>query len=513
MNSKKNSYLLFLGLSLIFLTFSGGCFNSNSDQTSDTTQTLEYKDYKGTIQSLGTVKFDEKATHLLRLENQDIIYIYSTNYNLSDPLYLNQFVEAKGFIYQSTTANKKDLMRIDYLTVLSPKTESAESIIEHLYTNNSMGFALMTNSNWTVEETVNLVTFKSPTETLDSGIPSNPDTIQITTMDNIQSLPLEDWYTQYIKPTENTPSPSLSAIGSEKIPALKVMTSSSTIFYIEDETKVFIVTYANNLPNKQLEYSNLFAEIIYSFDLLSNGLNEFSKSLENSSIATGSPTSSPDTKQSTETTTKNLNGTEYQTIITEISKSLPTLIPNSEQITVETYEFVEPNYIYLIYQQIDSGEKEKILLNRLSADNYQLLAQFKEGTTTDFELIQGTDEAKGKEKTVITAASGSIMTVQEGYRWMESTTYQFQVQYPANWYYTRAGNIFYFSTQPATSTNSLVSLSIIDQSLNTSSEETKDTLFIYNHPKDNQTSFRVEGDIQYQEIIQTIGKSLTPLSN
>lgn len=134
---------------------------------------------------------------------------------------------------------------------------------------------------------------------------------------------------------------------------------------------------------------------------------------------------------------------------------------------VTKFEFVEPNYVYVYYENTDGSEKRSELLTyEVSGEGEVSTTQiglFKPGTQRDWEIISGENPIAKMERTVISVSDdvlAQVTTVKEGFRYLESKPLKFRIQYPSNWYYARSGNGYAFSDQPVSDSNVLLTLRI-----------------------------------------------------
>jgi hypothetical protein len=486
-----------------------GCGGDVEEEIS--TDGLEYITHVGTLQSLGNVNFSANATHIFRVDGSDILYVYSDDYNLNDSNYLNQKLEAGGFVFPSDESSSRETFLIEELSIMDEEEEADAGPQVAPYSNNALGFSLMVRDDWDVEEGLTRITFTAPTpevEEDEAPYAGELDTVDIRTMANAQELPIMDWYLEYILP-EGVISPyTESAIGPESLPAIradiKSQSGNSIIYYIADGTQVYIVTHKSVQNAERLEYSKLFSDLLFSFDPLSDGERE---------VAQPAPAPTPDPEpvevfEPATVVSDELGGSDYQSIITSLEKvKLSSLIPQSGFWTATRYDFVEPDYIYIIYS--DANDREgRVLVRHNGGQDFERLASFDEGVFTDWSLSDGVDEAKGKAKTSINASSGSVTAIPEGYRAMESGSLNFQMYYPASWFYSRSGSFYYFSDEPADADNALASLEVVDSSVSEYKVLPSITGHVIQVPRDDSSSFRLDSSGAYSEQLDVMASSI-----
>jgi hypothetical protein len=513
-------------LTLLLTAFLSGCFGFGEKDTTEPVQDFEYLTYEGTLQSLGNVNFSAKATHLLRLKGGDILYVYSDFYDLSDETLINRAVEAGGLLIPSEGEATKETLSIDALRVLDQEEIEDRTVLRETYTHTGLSFAMMVRSDWSIDDQSTRVVLTAPLPLIeDAPLTAEPfdlDTIDVRVMANSQELPIEEWFLEYVLPQGVVSPYTLSAIGTEAIPAIRAdikdVVGNSVIYYVADGSQVYIVTHRSRQDDHRLEYSNLFSDMLYSFDPLSDGIREIMEPVVDTSIQDPTseldpatvPAVSEDIETSPLVVDDALSGTDYPSIITNLEQvKLSSLIPQSGFWETTRYEFVEPNYVYIIYSN-EHGESGRILAIHENGRIFERIAAFDEGAITDWELVSGEDQAKGKTTVSVNAASGSVTTIPEGYRALESASLNFQMYYPSYWYYSRSGSFFYFSDQPADASNALVTMEIVDSSVPSLTEGVSGSSLLISVPRDSGASYQFSASLDFSEQLRAMANGLTP---
>lgn len=496
------SLRLFLCLSLSGLLVFSGCLGLFGEKSEEVPlDTYEFATYEGTLQSLGTIKFNPDATHLLRLEDGTVLYVYSDFYNLWDPEFLNQRMEVSGLLIPENEEVNKDTLAIEQLEVLEIEEEETVIIRMENYVDEILGFAMDYRSDWTISNDPSSLTFTAPEPEVEGDEVTEDmvfdlDTVMVSTFRNAEELEIEEWFVEYRADIE--PLYSLSVVSADQLPAIKVMGDGIT-YYIDGGSTVFVVAFDNLQFDKRTEHTNLFNEMLFSFDVLRDGVREpvieeetiEEEMIEEETIEIVEPDVAPDDQGS---------------VITSIESQLDNLVPDAGDWTATKYDFVEPDYIYVEYA--DDDAVGRILVRDLGGGDFEVLAVFKEGFFTDWSLVSGTDEAKGKEKTSVDASSGQAVTILEGYRALESATLHFQMQYPSSWYYSRSGDHFYFSNEPADASNALVVLTVLDSPITLYTEQASGDTFTIEAPRDESSGYTLTGDAAYQDHMTIMAESI-----
>ncbi len=492
---------------LILLVVGGflfGCLPFTEDNSTQEDIAYEFVTYEGLLQSLGSVKFNPDATHLLRLDDDSLLYVYSDFYNLWDTIHLNQSVEVSGLLIPGVEDDDKAVLAIEQLTVLEEEEE--EETIEinmETYTSESLGFAIGYQSDWEIEEHTSAVEFTAP-QPEDAEEFVETDLIQVSSLLNKEGLGLEEWVLAY----QDLDLPyTKSVISPDQIEAIKIVDGNSLLYYVAGGERTYMIMHLKKQDDFELAYSNLFNEVLLSFDLLEDGARAEEEVVTEEVVEETEVVDEVDevvdevdevVDEVDEVDVATDEETDYETVISSLADG---------DVTLVRYEFVEPDYIYMVYYSND-GALQRDLLRNLGGGDFEVLATFDEGSVTDWVLTSGVDEAKGQEFTTINADTGESMVVLEGYRALESATLQFQMQYPSSWYYSRAGSYFYFSNEPADATNALVTLEIKEETVSVLKTWNSSGVFLADVPRDDESSYRLSGDSEYQSQIETMAGSI-----
>ncbi|EKD92570.1 MAG: hypothetical protein ACD_28C00401G0002 [uncultured bacterium] len=492
---RKPFVLVGLFFSLLGLT---GCFGDSAPEDQEVSSS--YATYEGEIQSLGTVKFSGEATHLLRMEDGTVIYLYSEQYDLSDESYQNRLLFLGGNVTLPENGEGKPIMEVTFVKFLEdkPTTEASEGWT--IYSNEEMGFAFKHPSDWLLlNHGTGVPRFVAPGDYSSEPV----DEVEIKALLNTENLSLEEWFNVYENDPVDPVAYELSAIGSKQIPALKLEDyhailnpENGTTFYIYDGGRIFKVTYHSFQEEQRIEHAKLFSDMLYSFDVLSDGADLMESSGEEGAV---------DATDGMQSDTDTVDTSEYQEVVQAMTSSLKTLASSFDPVTATTYEFVESDYVYVNYVNDFNSEEGRILVRRLSGNQFETLATFKPGAATDWELISGTDEAKGKPRVLFSPASNTATPIAEGYRWFESPTYEFQLQYPSAWYYARSENFFYFNDEPIDAMKGLIMLEVLAPG--GLSPEVDQSILVSRSFEDG-TIFNFYGNSEYEEIAQVMADSV-----
>jgi hypothetical protein len=112
--------------------------------------------------------------------------------------------------------------------------------------------------------------------------------------------------------------------------------------------------------------------------------------------------------------------------------------------------------IYVTYE--DGHNMAKILMNvpnRADPSKMTRAAFFKPGDSTDWVLSEGTDTAKGLEKSLVNVANSDLseIVVKAGMTLLDAKSMKIKIQYPSKMYWESKDGGYNFSDKPVTSSN------------------------------------------------------------
>ncbi len=222
-----------------------------------------------------------------------------------------------------------------------------------------------------------------------------------------------------------------------------------------------------------------------------------------------------------------LASNEQHAVISYVVKNIDSIVPeNILQPEVSRLEFVEPNYVYVEYSD-DAGKKKVLLTYTMEGGNvtdHELIGYFVQGTDKDWDTKSGSNPVSAQPRTVVdVTSSGDVdesFEVEKGYRYFESSSYHFRAQYPSSWYYQGSSGHYSFSSEPVSAENTLVSLDILGEDLESVSgtdenfgeykgksvvNDDKITLYI---ERKKGGVFKIEAGISYEDVVKTMARTI-----
>lgn len=430
--------------------------------------------------------------YMFLTENGEKFFIESVAVNLKR--YAKRRVEAEGRFNDAKT-----VFLVETVTSLGNETQ-----VKSLYQNVSFGLKFQYPSLWSLRTVKNIVGLQqiiiTPYEVEDEDS-LTVDTITIELSENNKRLTPREWLSldeQYRSANPvDTAVYQQSSIGAAQLDAVKKTTGSGERidFFVSRDTFMYRFSHMTLGDADKNLYRNAFIDFVTSFEFIAFEKPSRSEAKQESAspIVLKTPTPPPPAAGISELAVPELakrKEAEGQALLDAETKKKASdlqasrklfidyinghifqLIPDPQQLatgmTVLQVEFVAPelepenfNAIYVVYDY--SGVK-KILLNvtdRTKPELMTRLAAYKKGETQDWELIEGTDTAKGNEKTVFTLSNGATSenVVKKGMTFLDAKSLKVKIQYPSSWYWAYRNSGYSFSDKPVSGDNVLIHL-------------------------------------------------------
>lgn len=493
---KKN--LLLLGLCSLLLLSSCSFFSKKAEVPAAEPSEIQLERKTGvvnTAEALGILT--SPSPFVLIMENvSDPVFVDSASVNLRR--YKGRRVEAEG-----KWNDQKTIFFIENVTSLTQDSNS-----KTLYQNQGLGLKFQYPSLWVVQEEKNVLKtikiFITPYEVEETERDS-VDTISVERSENNRRLSPREWLgldEQYRKSeAPETAMPNLpiyqqSRIGTLQLDAVKMTEGigEEIKFYVSRDTYTYIFTHKTLGDSEKDQYRNAFFDIVMSFEFIPFGEgNSTSSSLTQTPPPAPAPVPTPPTslssvakeelQQRQEQEDADKKATELsqtkQLFIDYIKSHITTLAAEPPAgggtWSVLSVEFAYPegqpenfNAIYVIYS--DSQDFRKILFNipdQKSPEPITRIAYFKPGASTDWQLVEGTDSAKGTERSKVnlTSSGGEEVSIKKGMTLLEARSFKAKIQYPTSWYWAYRNTGYSFSSKPVTDENVLLHLTKNPESL------------------------------------------------
>jgi len=497
----------------------------------------------GILKSLGGMSVGE-GTHLLEVSGGHTIRLRSDNVDLNQEKYLNKKIEVRGVIEQ--TPDAETIMNVKSIDLVEDEAEQGN---EQEYRNADLGFSMTYLDSWEVEEKDDEVIFAASDDKIE-----NPDYIVIKRVPNPEKESVE----KYLElPSEADELLELgytqSLIGTDRLEGLKKESENKLEInvWLARGEYIYVYSFIGTDNEDTLNNRNTFFSMLSTFRFI--GFSEEEEEEEDENLpplrepetaeeVTEEPVIEEGTEPVTEETTAEettaeettaTSSSSYGVIAQYINETIDSIAPEaSESGTWDAinFEFVDPNYVYVEYT--DGSVNRRLLLtydqsNGLSTD---VVGYFKPGETTSWERVDGENPVESEEKTVLSltdSGAEETATVKEGYRYFESSPYEFNAQYPSSWYFsgTSGGadtvHHYGFSNEPVENGNELVSIDIVSENLPSGTtvsvgshsgvkvyEEGNVAIYI---ERDDGLLYKVHGGTEYEQNIIDMAASIQEL--
>ena len=379
-------------------------------------------EYTGTLKSLGEVLVEEKADHILESDDGNVYYVYSQFIDLDKEKYKNARVQIHGEIVK-ITESAKEIIAIESVVPLTEEfiERDVKGDIVKKYQNLEMGFKLDELKAFQVKEYQNQVVFEKDDVSL-----------TVTRFDNTTSLTLEEWLT------------------------LSNVQEYTPIFLGQDKLKAY--TYEKSLKSR-VYFISRTNQYIYEVDLVftdNASMNEL-KSILNSFRFVPL---SEDGKASAPSADGAHSAIEIDTVKAYFAEHLNELVDEKGDYKIVKFEFLNEvadtaassgrNYTYIVYEVSNTAVRVLVSYHfkEGKVSDAFVEAVFKQGSVTDWELVSGSDKAKGLPTLVVSESDDALIAVEEGYRLFESAPFDFSIQYPSNWYVEGQSGKYLFNDAP-----------------------------------------------------------------
>jgi hypothetical protein len=483
---KTRSFLskgLLIIMLLSFTIGATGCWPFGGEQDNTLTDEQVQQKRVGTLKSLGGMSVGE-GTHLLEVSSGHTIRLKSNNIDLTQEKYLNKNVEVRGVL--SKAEDGKDIMDVRSIDLVEDESQNGT---QQEFRNADLGFSLTYLDSWKVETTGDEVTFTAPVisdSTTEVDLTEASDVIVIKRLPNPEKEPVETFLELPSDADELTDlGYTQSLIGVDKLEGLKKESSDNlkVNVWLTRNEYLYVFSFTGSDNANSLNNRNTFYSMLSTFQFI--GMTEEEEEEEeedNDDISTEEvenetaipPIEEPEPVAKSEPVS---SSSTYGVIAQYINETINTIAPEeSESGTwkATNFEFVDPNYVYVEYS--DGSEYRRVLLtyNQNGGLNTDVVGYFKPGETTSWQRVEGENPVESAEKIIVNLTDEGAQeaaTVKEGYRYFESTPYDFNAQYPSNWYFSGTsggGDVAHhygFSNEPVENGNEKVSIDIVSGSL------------------------------------------------
>jgi len=506
---------LVLVMLFIFAIAATGCWPFGGEEETTLTEQQVQQKRVGTLKSLGGMSVGE-GTHLLEVSGGHTIRLKSENIDLNQEKYLNNKVEVRGYIEKAEDGK-------DVMDVRSIDLDEDEMIngTEQEYKNADLGFSLTYLDSWEIESNDDEVTFTAAVpeeEVEDEAMEEDteaaedeeetesmePDMIIVKRVPNPDKETVETYLELPDDPDELiTLGYTQSLIGIDKLEGLKKESADKleVDVWLARQEYVYIFRFVGADNETTLNNRNTFYSMLSTFKFIGmsddeeEGDDEATEEEEEADLPEleepeeydepeieaaepeeEDPVIEPEDETEDEKAPATSSST-YGAIAQYINETLDDIAPeasDSGSWQATNFEFVDPNYVYVEYSDGSADRRVLLTYDQNGSLRTEVIGYFEPGETTSWERVEGENPVESAEKTVISITdegAEEAATVKEGYRYFESSPYDFNAQYPSNWYFSGTGggddaiHHYGFSNEPVEDGNELVSLDIVSGNL------------------------------------------------
>lgn len=464
----------------------------------------------GTLKSLGGMSVGE-ATHLLEAKGGHTIRLRSLNIDLDQEKYLNKIVEVRGLI--GTASDGKEVMDVVSIDLSEDELDDSKMKGEEKeYKNADLGFMLTYLDSWEVEESDTEIVFTAPAPVSEEMMEEEEameeedvmeevvtDRIVISKEANPNSLTVETYLGLPSDADDLIVSGyTKSLVGVDQLEGLKKESPDKMEIdiWLDRNDTIYQLTFIGSDNKDTVNNRNTFFSMVSGFQLIGFTPEDEEDDDEENEIELPeldepdvTPYEPPEEEEEEEPPVvveeitvveldePAVSSSSYGVIANYIGETINSIAPESSDggsWSATNFEFVDPNYVYVDYS--DGSDSRRVLLtyDQEGGLSTNVEAYFEPGDTTSWSRVSGENPVEHSEKTIVSITDDGAeeaATVKEGYRYFESLPYDFNAQYPSNWYFNGAGGSgdvahhYGFSDEPVENGNELVSIDIVSGSL------------------------------------------------
>lgn len=256
-----------------------GCWNDTLEEP----LSRNYETLTGEFKTLGSIKVDKTITHLFETDEGEIYYTYSDRYDLDDPDYLNQRVEAYGVVMAYESLDK-ELFEVRRITEADEEENTETEVNQIDYKDTELGVSFTYPDNWTLTALRDSLHLEAPALTDDDGNDLSPDYMIIANLGEIltktSSDPQEDRATEisaYVEANyeglEGSTS-QMSYVGPDKVFGVRYKTDSGdSSYFVPRGNELFEIGFYHPEEKdwNRILNGNTSAEIVSTFRFLPYG--------------------------------------------------------------------------------------------------------------------------------------------------------------------------------------------------------------------------------------------------
>lgn len=275
--------------SLLLIAFLSSTFLLNACNKQDLSEPLtrEYDDYIGEFKSLGSLEVVPEITHLFETEDGEILYTFSTRYDLDDAEYFGKKVSAYGVVttYENLDKSLFEVKRISE----APAEDEVLEVTSITVSKGELGVSFSYPSDWTLGNEQDAIRLVAPStidsqEEVDGVGTTERDEILIVKVDAGLNKTSED--SQEDRATEvreyvqahyselHGMQGEMSYVGPDRLFSIHYKTEGDDVtYFVPRETQLFALAYSHKSGTDQdrLDNGNVFSSLMSGFQFVPYG--------------------------------------------------------------------------------------------------------------------------------------------------------------------------------------------------------------------------------------------------
>lgn len=433
---------ILIGLVLVTSTLGlSGCFKSAPDEVG---QTTIQRTFQGELDFLTSPFAGLDVTHVLVTDAKERVYLRSLLFDLDD--YVNTDIRVSGpFVEEEVSERVVNVLTVEKLDLLSEVEDEDVGYDEQTFESSDLGISFAYNGN--------LLSRTSSGETVIFDGNEGANVVSVRLFEVSPELDAESYIQVNYSPEDfNEIQISNGAAALTNFPGV----DGTLIYLVKRPDYFYKFTLVNSDSDSFSIYSTELEAIVNSVEFTEMDASEDPEEdeTEDEDLPEG------DGEEASDFPDFESVDLERQTIITNFEDSSFSLGLTDAIDETISYSFTDNGYFYVVYDS-DNGER-RALISYNGNSNFKLIAEFKPGTVSDWDLTSGENVAYDRPQTLILVGSGDSssreLTIEPGYRYFESLPLGFGLQYPQNWYYARQEDAYNFSDKPIGEGDILVSV-------------------------------------------------------
>lgn len=478
-----------------------GCFGGSDLEMTDSPS---LRTFQGELDELASKIRGLDVTHVIVTDAKERVYLRSALFDLDD--YIGDRVRVYGAYSEEEVSGKPvNVVTVDKVDILAESGSEAE--LDKVYSSSKSGLKFGYSSEL-------------------FSLSDQDGSVSLVSKDGKGSISIKDFKTSFELDSESYISLnygsldfSSSSVGVAGLSAkVAEAANGSTTVIVSREGHFYDFTLKN--PSNNDGVDSAFDEILDTVQFISIDEKEEDNNEEadNSDNEENDQTNDDNDSQVDDVNSndKPVSGSSFDGIIAGFGSKSSSLISDFD--SPVSYSFTDNGYFYVIYG--DEGGSDRALVQYSGESNFSVIAKFKRGAVKDWDLVSGDNVAYNRPLTLVLVGENGAteVTLEQGYRYLESLPLGFSLQYPMSWYYSRGGNTYRFSDKPIGEGDVRVLVELYEgnysaingNQLNSRVKSVGGTTFYVNLGDD---VYKISGGASYSGQMETMARTMVPIED